>query len=52
MEVRAQFSIWWSNLIAWGYEHSFLYDGSIFWQPYGGTHSEAPKRKNAASLAL
>ena len=50
-----RFTIFWSftrDFLIWGYETIFLYGESIFWQPYGGTHNEAPKRKNAASLTL
>ena len=44
MGVQDHFYIWWTNLLAWGYETIF--------SPYGGTHNEAPKRKSVASLAL
>ena len=32
MGVRAQFSIWWSNLIAWGYETISQYVGIFVWE--------------------
>ena len=56
----------WSNLLAWGYQDIFHFDGNVgppecifiaplkiahFW-PVDSTHNEAPKRKNVAPLAL
>ena len=31
MGVPAQFSIWWSNLIAWGHQHTLQFYGKMFW---------------------
>ena len=32
MGAPAHFSILWSNLIAWGYQHNFHFDGTIEWK--------------------
>ena len=46
MGVPAQFSFLWLH---WPY---LMRGTSTLFSPYGGTHNEAPRRKNVAPLAL